>query len=167
MRKTFRLAALPCLALLAACAAPEGEYPSLAIRDIERVTGTMMPTQTPPAPPPARPADPTLAQLDSLAGSARAAHQRFLAKVDEAARVIGAAGGSGSESWARAQVALADLQAERSAAMIALADIDRLYVDAAREGTDTAYLRQVHTEVTALVAAEDQRLADMSVRLSR
>jgi hypothetical protein len=51
--------------------------------------------------------------------------------------LIGAARGAepGSESWARAQVALAGLEAERSRAMIALADLDRLMVDAAVEGT--------------------------------
>ncbi|MGB3166888.1 MAG: hypothetical protein WBA68_08955, partial [Alteraurantiacibacter sp.] len=72
MQARFPLLLLP---LLGACAAPAQEYPSLAIRDGERLVGRYMPT--PYVPPP--PADSTLAEAGTLADRARAAHARFVA----------------------------------------------------------------------------------------
>ena len=56
--------------LLSACASTPGEYPSLARRPIERVTGTFTPPPPPPAP---APVDPAVArQIDSLLDRVRA-----------------------------------------------------------------------------------------------
>ncbi|RIV89309.1 hypothetical protein [Aurantiacibacter zhengii] len=154
MVQVSRLFPVAAFVLLAACAAPEGEYPSLAIRDVERVSGSM---EVEPAPPlPAPPAS-TLASLDELAAAARAAHQRFGAAESQARRITSSAVGAarGSEAWARAQVAIADLEAQRSQAMIALADLDRIYVEAATSAQATESIAEVRNQVDALVAQED------------
>lgn len=141
---------------LGACAAPQGQYPSLAVRDIERVSGTMpvepAPPQALPAPGPA-----TLATLDDLAASARSAHERFLAAVPQARAIARSAAKAppGSESWAQAQVAIANLEAQRSQAMIALADLDRIQVEAATAALDTDSIDAVRRQVDALVAQQD------------
>ena len=149
------LMCLPPLAVLAACAAPQGDYPSLAIRDAERVSGTME-VAPPPPPPPAQPAA-TLATIEQLLADARAAHAEFLAATPAARASAQAASGSarGSDSWGRAQVAIADLEARRSNAMIALADLDRLYVNAAASAEDITPIAVARDEIGALVDEQD------------
>lgn len=159
------LTALTLVALassLAACASASEDYPSLAIRDAERVTGTM----TPVAPPVIRPAAPAavldrVAQLETEAASA---NQAFAAATPGARRVVGAAGGQdiGSENWSVAQVALAGLEAERSKAMTALADLDRLYVDAGVEGTEIDRIAAARGNVAAQVEQQDAVLQELA-----
>ena len=108
-RSALALAGLA--AAIAGCAAPAEEYPSLAIRDAERVTGTLEPA----APEPYIPPPPPAGVVDRLAG----------------------------------------LQASRSRAMIALADIDRLYVDAALEGTALDSLTAAREQIAGQVEQED------------
>ena len=55
----------------------------------------------------------------------------------------------------QAQVALASLEAARSRAMIALADLDRLYVDAAVGGEELTRIAPVRESVVELVAQQD------------
>ena len=156
--------ALAVSAMLASCAgAPEGAYPSLAIRDIERVSGTLAAPEPLPAPePPA-----TLLRLDDLTDQASAAHARFLEAAPAAGRLTQEAGAVGTEGWARGQVALADLQAIRSQAMIALADLDRLYVDAvtASGGGAVQPIATARDSVGAMVAEEDRVIATLAAGL--
>lgn len=142
------------LALLAACAAPQGQYPSLAVRDVERMSGTM---EVEPAPPPPAPPASTLAELGALAAQARAAQQAFAALAPTARSTVAAAAGQGpgSENWSRAQIAVAELESRRSQAMIALADLDRLYVAAAAEGLELAHIATVRDEVELLVTQQN------------
>ena len=139
------LAALSCA--LGACATPSEEYPSLALRPAERVTGTMQPAAPAPYVPPATPAA-VVDRLAQLSSEAASAHQAFLAEAPRARSAVAAARGAqvGAESWSVAQVAVAGLESARSRAMIALADPDRLYVDAAVGGE----------ELTRISAARDQ-----------
>ncbi len=139
------------LALLAGCAAPQEDYPSLAVRDIERVSGTM--EVAPPPPPPAVQPPATLERLDELVADARSAHAQFLAAAPAARNSARAARGAatGSDNWGRAQVAIADLEARRSSAMIALADLDRLYVNAASSAEDLTPIVAARDEIGALV----------------
>ena len=159
--------ALPAAALmLAGCAgAPEGAFPSLAIRDVERVTGTLAP---PPVFTPAAPAPATLDRLAALRADAAEAHARFLAAAPAARASIGAASraATGSERWARAQVALAGLETIRGQAMIALADLDRIYVDAATSGGALASVAAARDEVARMVEEED-RLIDSLIEVLR
>jgi len=165
MVQVSRLTPVACLALLAACASPSDEYPSLAIRDIERVNGTM---EVEPAPPPAAPPADTLASLDDLAASALAAHERFLAAEPEARSITSSAAGAsrGSEAWARAQVAIANLEAQRSQTMIALADLDRIYVDAATSNVSTDSISDVRSQINTLVAQQDAVIRSLLARVA-
>lgn len=154
--------ALMLLPLLSACATPPGEYPSLAIRDVERVTGTLEPVETKPYVPPPTP-DEVLDRLDQLAAEAASAHQAFLAEVPAARRVVTATQGAeiGTDGWARASVAVAGLEGARSRAMIALADLDRLLVDAAIEGGALERIVAVRNAVTAQVDEQNATIASL------
>jgi hypothetical protein len=146
----LRLFPLATAALLGACAAPQSEYPSLAIRDVERVSGTM---QVAPAPSPAPPPAFALSQLDGLAEQLRTSQAEFVA-LTPASRgvVLGAAGQArDSQDWSNAQVAIAELEALRSRTMIAVADLDRLYVDATTGGFDTAAIANVRDRAQAII----------------
>ncbi|GAA0275301.1 hypothetical protein GCM10009127_14860 [Alteraurantiacibacter aestuarii] len=153
------LFALGASLLAAGCATPQ-EYPSLAVRDMERFSGSMLPA---PVFTPAPTAPATLAQLASLTETARTAHAGFLTAVQTArSRVQPARGAAvGSESWSVAQVALADLESKRSNALIALADIDRLYVDAAVEGGEIARIGAARDDISALVDEQNQLIAGL------
>ena len=77
----------------------------------------------------------------------------------------------GSEAWSVAQVALASLEAARSDAMIALADLDSLYVAAKIEAVptegsgDVDAIGAARDDVIALVGEEDEALASLRGRL--
>lgn len=146
------LAALLC-AGTAACASAPGDYPSLAIRDAERVSGTLQPAE-PFVPEPAAPA--VLANAAMLVEQAEAAHESFRGKLAGARSAVQAARGAGfgSEPWAVASVAIAGLETERSRAMIALADLDRLAVAAATDGGATGELATAQARVESMVTEE-------------
>jgi hypothetical protein len=160
-----RLSVLALIAALAACASAQREYPSLAIRPAERATGTLTPAAAEPlvAPAPAV----TLERVSQLAADARASHQAFLGQVADARSTITAARGAaiGGEAWARAEAALADVRAARSKTMVPLADLDRLYVDAATQSQATDRIGAAREEVEGLVAAEDRTLGELSAGL--
>ena len=141
---------LAILTLLGACAGPAEDFPSLALRDAERVTGRMEP---PPPPPPAPPSAEVLAGLTGLLAAADEANAAFTAALPAARRRAAAARGAGvgSEAWSVAQIAIADLEARRSQAMIALADLDRLYVDAMTQAQDIAAIDAARNDVAAAV----------------
>ena len=151
---------------LTACAADTVDYPSLARRPIEKGEAAQTP---PPAstavPAPASPQDTT--RLAALVEQARAAHQRFLGKQQRAVQTVATGSGAvpGSESWAVASVALAELESERSSAMIALADLDQLYAAAGTEGRDTAAISAARDQVSGWIGNEDAVLAGLRGRL--
>lgn len=138
--------------LLAGCAAST-DYPSLTVRDVERVQGSGTPAagdvDVLPTLPPAT-ADLTT-RLTGLVDAARKAHDRFTSRQPAAERAVGAAGAARSDGWTAAEVALSDLQTSRSGALTALAELDRLYVD-----ERIAHPEQVSPTATAIGAARDQ-----------
>ncbi|MFC4256097.1 hypothetical protein GRI97_11790 [Altererythrobacter xixiisoli] len=149
--------AIPILLLglsLGACARASTDYPSLAIRDVERAQGTMLPP-APYIPPPISAA--TGDQLTRLAQQADAAHREFGTLADRARRAVTAARGQGpgSDNWAVAQVAVAQLESQRSATMIQLADLDRIFVDAAAQGNELTRIEEVRQKVSAMVDSEN------------
>jgi len=158
--------ALLLLPLLAACATTDEEYPSLAIRDAERATGVFEPVVAAPYVPPPTPAA-VLDRLDQLAVDAASAHRAFQAEAPSASRTIQAASGAefGSEAWAAASVALAGLESSRSKAMIALADLDKLMVDAGVEGGELARIVAVRDTVTAQVNEENLTIEGLARNL--
>lgn len=145
--------------LLAGCAKDADLYPSLSIREAERVSGTFQPIQ-PEQVVEQAPNAQTLDQLESLRADARRANERFLAAAARARGPVAAARGSapGSEAWSVAQVALADLESSRSDAMIALADLDRIYVDARLDVVAFERIEQVRSEVASLVDSQDRAI---------
>lgn len=164
MSKRF-LAALAC-ACIAACASPPGDYPSLAVRDAERISGTLQPAE-PYVPTPIAPV--VLANAASLVEQARAAHDSYRSKLGSARSAVQAARGAdfGSERWAVASVAIAGLETERSRAMIALADLDRLYVAAATEGGALEELAAAQGQVGIIVADQTAAINEMLAVLGR
>lgn len=151
---------------LAACATPSDRYPSLGLRDAERVAGSFDPdTAQAPPPAPAPPSADLLARLAQLRQAAAKAHAEFLSAVPAAERLARAAGSVGSDSWASAQVALAGLDSARSQAAIALGDLDVLYVDATLADEHRETIGAARAEVVALVEEEDALLARLRARL--
>lgn len=158
--------------LIAAGCAPAGTYPSLARRPAERIIGSA--DATAPAAVSAQSSAPPRAELNArlaqLVEQARSAHQRFGERRAGAERLIGGASGAAvaSESWSVANVALADLEAARSQAMIALGDLDEIYAAESVKGAgtaDTDAARRAHEQVGAWVEEEDAVIARLRTRL--
>lgn len=160
---------LVALAMTAGCASSNG-YPSLAMRDAERVTGTFAPAteseNTDSAPEPEIPADATLsARIDGLLDSAKAAHARFMDAAPRARRLASAAGSVGSDSWASAQVALADLESQRSQAAIALSTLDEIHVEGVTTNTLPGIVAEARDTVIALIGEEDTLLLQLRAKV--
>lgn len=155
------LAVLVPIALLAACKSADDSYPSLDIRPAERATGVLVPVEpyVPPTTPPA-----VGNRLSQLSAEVTAAHSAFQQEAPKARNAVQAARGSGpgSEAWSVAQVAIAGLESSRSKAMIALADLDRLYVDASVEGGE---LTRIAATRDAAIAQVDEENATISALL--
>lgn len=146
--------------ILAGCASASGDYPSLGVRDAERRTGVMAPAE----PEPVAQLSPEAAEsVAALVARARAANADYLAKLPAARSAVRAASGAalGSEGWAVASVAIAALETERSRTMIALADLDRLYVAVAIEGGAMELLAAAQSEVAALAEAQTAGIDDL------
>lgn len=161
-----RIAASLAPAMVLAACASTGDYPSLAQRPVERAGGTFA-TGTPPAvlaPPPAPSAD-LLARLAELQRDAASLHAQFVDATPAANRLAAAAGAKASDSWASAQVALADLDSLRSRVAVSLADLDSLWVDANVEGGPREAIGSARDSVQALVAQEDELLARLRSRV--
>jgi hypothetical protein len=158
---------------LGACAASQ-TYPSLERRAVERMSGSARPVSPETPPPPPAPLSAELStRLAQLADRASAAHRRFTDKRPAAERQIAAAGSAspGSEGWATALVALADLESSRSDATTALADLDDLYTDetiaASRSGDRTrlSAITAARDRVSALIGEEDAVLTRLHGRV--
>lgn len=164
------LAALLVSGLLSGCAADYQNYPSLARRPAERVTGVaeVAPPTVAPQPPAPPPSADLVARLGQLADQAQAAHREFASRQGRAAQLVAAAGGAsvGSETWAQASVALADLESSRSQAMIALADLDELYAAERVAGGDAATIAATRDRVIGWIGEEDQVLAGLRGRMA-
>ena len=145
MRPSLPCACIALLALGACQTAPDGGYPSLAIRDVERAEGRYetIPANPIEVPPVEVPSDGPLDQrLAALLEQGRSAHARFTDVAPRASRLASAASGSsvGSDAWASAQVALADLDSIRSETAVALADLDLLFIAASVQAERTVAL---------------------------
>lgn len=147
--------------MLSGCGSTKG-YPSLARRPQERITGSA--PVVAPAPEVVKQPEPgQQGRLAALLEKARDAHERFKALAPHTRETVAAAAGAPmpSESWSVATVALAQLESRRSEAMIALADLDALYVRERIDGDDGNTIAAVRDQVTAWVADEDAVLTDL------
>jgi hypothetical protein len=172
IRAKARLLALLLPFGMAACSTT-GAYPSLAERDVERISGSAAPAEgeAAPAVPALPPASADLVtRLDGLVKVAQAADRQFQTSRAAAQRAVAAAGGEGTDSWSGASVALAKLESSRSSGMGALADLDVLYADARNaaptdESPSSIAIRDARAQVSALIEAQDQVIAALSARL--
>ena len=150
---------------LASCARDATGYPSLARRPAERLTESSAPrTNEAPAVPLS---GEVLARLDSLLAQARAADARFQSRIARARSAAAAAHGAqpGTEAWAQANVALSDLQVARSAGLVALAEIDRLYAERRITGEDAGPIAAARDAAGALAAAQDEIITGIRSQL--
>jgi hypothetical protein len=156
-------------AILSACAAPQGEFPSLMRRPYE----TNAPITAPLSPETAGPAtlsSDLAATANALAARHRAAHNAYrelLTPTASAAR--GAAGTAvGSEAWVAAQLQVSRLDKARADSKAALAELDRLItaqLDAGANGTGVdmgALLIEYQTPIAADTAAQDAEIERLS-----
>ena len=158
---------VPILLLLAGCASDRGQYPSLARRPAERLTASY---DTPPASVEiVRPAPPTTVtgKLGGLINAAQAADSKFRGREARARSTVGAAAGAriGSESWNVATIAVAELEAARAEAMLALSDLDTLFNDTSVAGEDPKSIGGARDTVIGLISRQDRVLAELRGRL--
>jgi hypothetical protein len=154
--------------LLAGCASSSANFPSLAIREGERVSGTLQPAPGVPWVSPPAPAE-ALGRLGGLEAEAQSAHSAFLTQADAARGTIGAGSGAeeGSESWVNAEIALATLQSARTPALIAMAELDRIYVGVLTEAAEVEEIAATRENVLAMIEAEDRVLRELNEVLAR
>lgn len=156
----------PILALvLAGCATPGNEYPSLLPRPIEQ--GSFAEPERP------RPEPQADAALEVRIAEHRAAFTAASARFDEAAataeRLARAARGAsaGSDAWLDAQVALAELDTLRNDSATLLADIERLEIDRAVEGKPPyPALTRLRSDAEARARLEQERIAHLGAMLA-
>lgn len=151
--------------LLSACAGSSDQYPSLAIRDAERVAGQFTPVapDQPPVPPVA-----SGQEVADIVATAAEAHRKFTANAPGARRLVGAARGTSAESNARssALVALADLTALRSQTAIALASLDHLETQAASTFAPLQEIREAQNAVSLLVSEQDAVIDSLGAEIN-
>ncbi|EIZ78839.1 hypothetical protein WSK_2382 [Novosphingobium sp. Rr 2-17] len=172
MSTKFRVAAL-LLPLVATACGTTGKYPSLAIRNVERVSGSAPGAPGTDAAPPAAlpPASADLTtRLQGLVASARDANERFQAKRPAAERAADAAGAVGTDSWSSGSVALGVLEGSRSQAMVAMGELDVLYADArdaapTDESPSALAIGEARKQVGDWIAAQDAVLATLAGKL--
>lgn len=153
---------------LGACASPQGDYPSLGVRDGERMTGAID-TAAPAAPVERRPLSTDVAtRVEQLRELARTTHENFVEIERRAARLVEAASGNAitTKANASAQIALAELQSAHEATLALLAELDVLLAEATLADAQTADIAAAREQVGATVAAEQAALAALSARLA-
>jgi hypothetical protein len=154
-------------AVLTACSAPGGPYPSLQPRAAEAIDPRMPVVR----PLNDRPVTASLAaQLSALVDQARSGNSAFDGAASEAERLAETAGGPQSEGWIAAQEALSAAIAARKPAVTALGDIDALAAAAlqAQGGfapSDLAAIKSAQAEVGALDARQAARIDAVQNRL--
>ncbi|WP_209347251.1 hypothetical protein [Pontixanthobacter sp. CEM42] len=144
--------------ILSGCASSNKTYPSLAIRDAERVSGSFaVPEAIEPAPLRAEIAN----QLGQISADASESHRAFMAAAPGARSAVTSGAGAEvtSDAWAAAQIAMADLDSLRSVTAVALADLDLLFVDSTLAFEQREAVAEVREEVIGYLREEDAALA--------
>ena len=150
--------------ILGGCASTGASYPSLAIRDAERVEGSMdAPDGALALPSPAALSGVMLQRVEQLEGRASSAHRRFQQAAPAAQRSANSARGAAvtTNAWADAQIALGDLDTIRSQTAIALADLDLMFVDATLDYQERGAIGEARERVLEMVRAQDRTLAQL------
>ncbi len=162
-----RIAALPLLVGLAACAASPATEPSLAPRAAERIDPRLpLPSEAPTGV-----VDPALAsRLAQSVAAGRDGQRTFAAQVGNAQALAGAAGPAQSESWIVAQQALSGLEGARAKTTAALAEIDSIASARIQNGgglspADLAAVEAASRELGAIAEQQDAIIARIGERL--
>ena len=147
-------------AILGGCASADGKYPSLAIRDAERVSGSFT---VPDAPKPDLLSAETLDRVEQLRAEAVSAHQAFSDAVPAARAAVSRGRGAAvaSKAWTDAEIALADLDSQRCRTAIVIADLDLLFVDTTLAFEQRARVAEARDAVLPLIREEDRILAEL------
>lgn len=168
MRNASLVGLLAVATLAGGCARNPELFPSLSIRDEERVSGVFQPVEVEPvthAPPSAT----TLGRIGQLRAEAAQAHRKFATTVERARSPIAEARAAGrdTDAWSIAEIAIADAESARSETMVALADLDSIYVAAELEAGEITEIEAARTEVAGMVAQEDRQIDAMHAALGR
>jgi hypothetical protein len=160
MRPIRPLFASLLLAAAASACAPPGPYPSLAPRPIEKALADS--DEAPPPPP--LPDDAALpARMQALIDEARRGESDFAAALPSARAAAGKAGAEGSDSWIEAQQALSRVEAARAVTVGALADLDALILEQARDkGASDADLERMRVATAAVQEVADRQQAEIA-----
>ena len=150
----------------ASCTTTADDYPSLAIRDVERAQGQFEPVAVPQLQVPPVETD-GVPSPDSALAAAREADAAFQAALLAGRRAAAAGRGASRESDARASalVAIAVLESRRSDTAIALGHLDTLLVADRIEAEPDADVIAAHTEVLSLIEAQDAALDPLRAQL--
>ena len=145
--------------------APEGTFPSLAMRPEERLVTVGEPRR--PRVDPA--SDPALrGRASALLAQGRAGTRAFEASEPAAERATRNVGATGSESWIDAQQQLSRLEAARADTDTALAELDRLATARADEATnsaDYALIEEAKAELQRIATEQQARLDRLRSRV--
>ena len=152
---------------LSGCAASSDKYPSLALRDFEKIPASAAAPTTMPATNvllPAEMSSDAVRQLMAERDSARDAHAAFMSALPNAQRTSSAARGSGPTAniWAEAQLAIAELTVHRSLTAAALANIDELIAQASITQGGLPAETTYQTEVADMVKRQDRAINGLS-----
>ena len=163
MIKAYFSSAIACMAglVISGCAAPDGRYPSLAVRDAERVSGEFTPQAQPTGVPVVQPDS---GRIDTAIASAKQANIKFLSQSDEVSALVAASRGTGQESdvRARALVGVASLTSLRGQTAGALSQLDALEAQAATSFAETGAIRDAQATVVRMLSAQDQILETLT-----
>ena len=168
MGRFRNFAAICASALLAACAGDADRYPSLAIRDAERVSGVFGPVAAPPAVAPiVKP--PSTGDLAQFLATANESHQRFLQASERTRSLVSSAAERGIDTNVRqeALVALADLSTMRSDTATTLGDLDLMEAEAGIAFADTTQLISVRQQLVEMIAKQDATLDELWKKLGQ
>jgi len=155
------------VAVLSACSAPGGPYPSLQPRAAEALDPRVPVTRALNN----RPVSGVLAaRLAALVGQARDGDAAFGAAAASAERLASSAGTRQTERWIAAQEALTAAIAARRPTATALSDIDELGATTLQKQggmapNDLAAINRAAAEVTAIDRRQADRIAAMQRRL--
>ncbi len=156
---------LAAAAFAASGCAPEGTFPSLAMRPEERLVTVGEPRR--PRVDPA--SDAALrGRARGLLAQGQAGGRAFDEAEPAAERSARNAGAMGSETWVSAQQQLSRLEAARAETTTALAELDRLSAsraDLATNSADYVFIEEAKAELERLAAAQQARLDRLRSRI--
>lgn len=151
---------------ISACAAPEGEFPSLTKRPFESGQQVSAPIASEQGVALALPSS-MARKINALIARHRAAQKQFDTDLPDTQRVVNGAAGSpsGGESWANAQVILSRLDRTRADSVVVQGEIDDLLsqqLDEESKGKTeiiSALMLPIQNEIVADVAKQNAEIS--------